>query len=67
MGKHDKGAFGQLLDEAEEIGCESVSFVVHLKADREDERWIVSDGQRAAAGRTGEEAFRAFIAMKRRG
>lgn len=69
MGKLDRGAFGQLLDEAKELGCKAVTFGVDLEcADDHPERWVATDGTGTMAnGRTGEEAFRAFIAVKRRG
>ena len=68
MGKHDRGAFGALMDEAKELGCRIVSFVVDLEADDdEDDRWLATDGKQAGTGRTGEEAFRAFVEVKRRG
>lgn len=71
MGKHDKGAFGQLLDEAKSMSLNRVSFRVELDADEDLNRWEAScfagDMDHCASGRTGEEALRSLLAVLKRG
>jgi hypothetical protein len=71
MGKHDRGAFGELLDEAKQI-IEGDILFFECDFDKEDddrEKWRVFSGTYGSDGhgRTGEEALRDFLTKARRG
>ncbi len=62
MSTHDRGAFGQLLAEAKELGETRLSFHVDLMADPEAVyRWDAAGERYSAHGRTGEEALRKLV------